>query len=58
MIKGRIAIPDNPKTRRSRDRKPKPALDVPRIIEGVKSPAEIAKAKRIGRLPWGVKPGG
>ena len=42
MIRGRIAIPDkDPKSWRSRGHKRKPAVDVPTIIEGVKSPAEI-----------------
>jgi hypothetical protein len=51
MIRGNIAIPDrDPKTWRSRGRKRKPALAVPTIIEGVKSPAEIKRDKRIRRL--------
>ena len=55
MMKGRIAIPGkDPKSWRSRGRKRKPAQDIPAIIEGVRSPQEIAKAKRIAKLPWGV----
>jgi hypothetical protein len=51
MIRGNIAIPDkDPETWRSRGRKRKPALAVPTIIEGVKSPAEIKRDKRIRRL--------
>jgi hypothetical protein len=52
MIRGNIAIPDkDPKTWRSRGRKRKPAAqDIPTIIEGVKSPAEIKRDKRIRRL--------
>jgi len=52
MIRGRIAIPDkDPKTWRSRSRKRKPAQSaVPTIIEGVKSPQEIARDRRIRRL--------
>jgi mono/diheme cytochrome c family protein len=48
---GRIAVPDNnPKTWRSRGRKRRPQPDLPTIIEGVKSPAEIAREKRRQRL--------
>jgi hypothetical protein len=48
---GKIAVPDkDPKTWRGRGRKRKPAQDVPTIIEGVKSPAEIKREKRRRRL--------
>jgi hypothetical protein len=51
MIRGNIAIPDrDPKTWRSRGRKRRPQPDIPTIIEGVKSPAEIKRDKRIRRL--------
>jgi hypothetical protein len=50
MMKGRIAIPDqDPKTWRAKGRKPKPAADMPRIVEA-KSPAEIAREKRRRRI--------
>ena len=55
MIRGNIAIPGkDPGSWRSRGRKRKSALAVPTIIEGVKSPQEIAKAKRTAKLPFGV----
>jgi hypothetical protein len=48
---GNIAIPDrDPKSWRAKGRKRKPAQAVPTIIEGVKSPAEIKRDKRIKRL--------
>jgi hypothetical protein len=52
MMKGNIAIPGkNPKSWRSRGRKRKPSSpDVPTIIEGVKSPQEIAREKRRAPL--------
>jgi hypothetical protein len=51
MIKGNIAIPDkDPKSWRSRGRKRKLAQDIPTIIQGVKSPAELKREKRIRRL--------
>ncbi len=53
MMKGNIAISNvDPKTWRSRGRKRKSAaaLAVPTIIEGVKSPQEIKREKRIRRL--------
>jgi len=54
MIKGCIAIPSvDPKTWRSRGRKRKQTLDIPRIIEA-KSPKEIEREKRRAKLPWGV----
>ena len=54
-MKGRIAIPDNdPKAWRSRGRrewKPMQAvLTIIAIIEGVKSPQEIKRDRRIRRL--------
>jgi hypothetical protein len=55
VIRGNIAIPDrDPRTWRSRGRKRKhPELVCGRIVEA-RSPAEIARAKRIAKLPWGV----
>ena len=51
MIRGNIAIPNkDPKSWRSRGRKRRPQPDIPTIIEGVKSPAEIKRDKRIRRL--------
>jgi hypothetical protein len=53
MMKGRIAIPGrDPKTWRAKGRKRKSATvaDVPVILEGVRSPAEIARAKRRAPL--------
>jgi hypothetical protein len=35
-------------------RKQQLPVDMPPIFENVRSPAEIAKAKRIAKLPWGV----
>jgi hypothetical protein len=57
MIRGNIAVPDkDPQSWRARSLKRKPATpDVPTIIEGVKSPQEIAKAKRIAKLRLGVE---
>jgi hypothetical protein len=55
VIRGRIAIPDkDPKTWRSRDRKRKPAQDVPVILDKLRSVQEIERAKRRAKLPWGV----
>ncbi len=55
MIRGNIAIPDkDPKSWRGKRRKPKPAVDGPTIIDGIRSPQEIAKAKRIAKLRLGV----
>jgi hypothetical protein len=49
MIRGNLAIPDkDPKSWRSRGCKP--AQDIPTIIDGVKSPQQIARDKRIKRL--------
>jgi hypothetical protein len=50
MIRGRIAIPGKDPTCGAKGRKRKHAPDIPTIIEGVKSPQEIAREKRIRRL--------
>jgi hypothetical protein len=52
MIRGNIAIPSAKSLKRSRPKRRcgLPA-DMPVIFENVRSPAEIAKAKRIARLP-------
>ncbi len=55
MIRGNIAIPSAKSLKRSRPkRKRELPADMPVIFENVRSPAEIAKAKRIARLPFGV----
>jgi hypothetical protein len=58
VVKGNTAIPKkDPKSWRSRDRRRKPmqaVLTIIAIIEGIKSPQEIAREKRrrrIGPLP-------
>jgi hypothetical protein len=54
VIRGRIAIPDkDPKTWRSRDRKRKPAQDVPVILDKLRSVQEIERAKRRAKLKRG-----
>jgi len=54
MIRGNIAIPSAKSLRRPRpQRKPRQLQDMPTIIEGVRSPQEIAKAKRIAKLRLG-----
>jgi hypothetical protein len=55
MMRDSIAIPSAKSLKRSRSkRERKFPADMPTIIEGVRSPQEIAKAKRIAKLPWGV----
>jgi hypothetical protein len=54
MIHGNIAIPSAKSLRRFPKRKRELPADIPTIIEGVRSPQEIAKAKRLAKLPWGV----
>ena len=55
MMRDSIAIPSAKSLKRSRPkRKRELPADMPTIIEGVRSPQEIAKAKRIAKLPWGV----
>ncbi len=55
-----MLTPDEVRRRKTtagrRRRKPKPAPNVPRIVEA-RSPQEISKAKRRERLPWGVGDG-
>ena len=55
VIRGCIAIPSAKSLKRSRPkRKRELPPDMPLIFENVRSPAEIAKAKRRERIPWGV----
>jgi hypothetical protein len=51
MIKSNIGIPGkDPRSWRGKRRKPKPAQAVPTIIEGVRSPQEIARERRRRRI--------
>jgi hypothetical protein len=55
VIRGNIAYPSPKSLKRSRPkRKQHLPPDMPVIFENVRSPAEIARAKRIAKLPWSV----
>ena len=55
MMKGRIAIPSPTSLKRSRPkRKRELPADIPTILENVRLPQEIERAKRRAKLPWGV----
>jgi hypothetical protein len=59
MIRGNIAIPNlDPKSWRAKGRKRKAksvtVADLPVILENVRSPAQIARAKWLAKMPFGV----
>ena len=55
MIKGCTAVPSAKSLKRPRPkRKRELPADIPTIIENVRSPQEIERAKRRAKLPWGV----